>query len=137
MTIKERQNRLHTIAADLKTESLSLIDREFLCEALGKIANGEDAKTALDVKARRGERTSKASHEAQKTSDKRLILALGWIAAAIAPEPEGYGLTIEGAIARIVEGSVFGKAFGFTEETLKTYWTKYPELHNEEMHFPD
>ena len=49
----------------------------------------------------------------------------------------GYGLTIEEAIARIVEEGVFGRAFGFTEETLKTYWTKYPELQNEEMHFPD
>ena len=137
MTIVEKQNRLRAIATDLKAGSLTSEDRDFLCGALFRIADGEDAKTALDVKARRGERSSKASHAVQKMSDSRLILALGWIKVAITPEPDGLGLTIEEAIARIGEGGVFGKAFSFTEETLKTYWTKYPELQNLEMFLPD
>ena len=137
MRIKEKQNRLRAIATDLKAGSLTSEDRDFLCGALFRIADGEDAKTALDVKARRGERSSKASHAVQKMSDSRLILALGWIKVAITPEPDGLGLTIEEAIARIGEGGVFGKAFSFTEETLKTYWTKYPELQNLEMFLPD
>ena len=137
MSIKEKQNRLRAIATDLKAGSLTSEDRDFLCGALLRIADGEDAKTALDVKARRGERSSKASHAVQKMSDSRLILALGWIKVAITPEPDGLGLTIEEAIARIGEGGVFGKAFSFTEETLKTYWTKYPELQNLEMFLPD
>ena len=137
MGIKEKQNRLRAIATDLKAGSLTSEDRDFLCGALFRIADGEDAKTALDVKARRGERSSKASHAVQKMSDSRLILALGWIKVAITPEPDGLGLTIEEAIARIGEGGVFGKAFSFTEETLKTYWTKYPELQNLEMFLPD
>ena len=137
MSIIEKQNRLRAIATDLKAGSLTLEDRDFLCGALFRIADGEDAKTALDVKARRGERSSKASHAVQKMSDSRLILALGWIKVAITPEPDGLGLTIEEAIARIGEGGVFGKAFSFTEETLKTYWTKYPELQNLEMFLPD
>ena len=137
MSIKERQNRLRAIATDLKAGSLTSEDRDFLCGALFRIADGEDAKTALDVKARRGERSSKASHAVRKMSDSRLILALGWIKVAITPEPDGLGLTIEEAIARIGEGGVFGKAFSFTEETLKTYWTKYPELQNLEMFLPD
>ena len=82
-------------------------------------ADGEDAKTALDVKARRGERSSKASHAVQKMSDSRLILALGWIKVAITPEPDGLGLTIEEAIARIGEGGVFGKAFSFYRGNFK------------------
>jgi hypothetical protein len=137
MSIIEKQNRLRAIATDLKAGSLTSEDRDFLCGALFRIADGEDAKTALDVKARRGERSSKASHAVQKMSDSRLILALGWIKVAITPEPDGLGLTIEEAIARIGEGGVFGKAFSFTEETLKTYWTKYPELQNLEMFLPD
>ena len=137
MTIVEKQNRLRAIATDLKAGSLTAEDKDFLCGALFRIADGEDAKTALDVKARRGERSSKASHAVQKMSDSRLILALGWIKVAITPEPDGLGLTIEEAIARIGEGGVFGKAFSFTEETLKTYWTKYPELQNLEMFLPD
>ena len=137
MSIKEKQNRLRAIATDLKAGSLTSEDRDFLCGALFRIADGEDAKTALDVKARRGERSSKASHAVQKMSDSRLILALGWIKVAITPELDGLGLTIEEAIARIGEGGVFGKAFSFTEETLKTYWTKYPELQNLEMFLPD
>jgi len=137
MSIKEKQNRLRAIATDLKAGSLTSEDRDFLCGALFRIADGEDAKTALAVKARRGERSSKASHAVQKMSDSRLILALGWIKVAITPEPDGLGLTIEEAIARIGEGGVFGKAFSFTEETLKTYWTKYPELQNLEMFLPD
>jgi hypothetical protein len=92
MSIKEKQNRLRAIATDLKAGSLTSEDRDFLCGALFRIADGEDAKTALAVKARRGERSSKASHAVQKMSDSHLILALGWIKVAITPEPDGLGL---------------------------------------------
>jgi hypothetical protein len=137
MTIVEKQNRLRAIVADLKAGSLTSADSEFLCDALLRIADGADAKTALDVKGKKGVRSSKASHAAKKMSDGRLILALGWLKVTIAPEPDGLGLTMEEAIGRIGEHNNVGIWFGLSEETLKTYWRKHPELQNLEMHLPD
>ncbi len=137
MTIVEKQNRLRAIATDLKAGSLTAEDKDFLCGALFRIADGEDAKTELDVKPKRGERSSKKSHETKKISDRRLTLALAGIKVAISPEPDGLGLTIEAAIQRIGEHNNVGIWFGLSAETLKTYWCEHPELQNLEMHLPD
>jgi hypothetical protein len=138
MTIQDRQNRLRNIAIALRSGDLTTEDTDFLSGALIRIADGEDAKTVLNIKAKRGERSSKSSHEAQKNSEKRRIFALGWIAKAKAPEVKGgLGLTLEEAIGLLGENSIVGKRFGLTEETLKTYWSQNPDLQNLEMNLPD
>ena len=145
MTIVEKQNRLRAIATDLKAGSLTAEDKDFLCGALFRIADGEDAKTALDVKGKKGVRSSKASHEAQRISSLKTRFALGFIKAAMEPvidvddrlcvQKGGLGLTLEEAIGLIGEFGLF--SFSLTEETLKTYWRKHPELQNLEIHLPD
>jgi hypothetical protein len=145
MTIVEKQNRLRAIATDLKAGSLTAEDKDFICGALFRIADGEDAKTALDVKPKRGERSSIESHEAQRISSLKTRFALGFIKAAMEPiidvddrlsvQEGGLGLTLDEAIGLIGEIGLF--SFSLTEETLKTYWRKHPELQNLEMHLPD
>jgi hypothetical protein len=138
MTIKDRQNRLRNIAIALKSGDLTNEETDFLSDALIRIADGEDAKTALNINAKRGERSSKSSHEAQKNSETLRIFALGWIATAKATALEdGLGLTLDEAIGLIGENSTLGKRFGLTEETLKTYWSQNPDLQNLKMNLPD
>jgi hypothetical protein len=142
MSVMEGQQRLIAIAEAIKLGTkLSDEDAKFLSEALIKITEGEEPKAALNIKARRGERTSKAYREKLKEGSIMKSLALGWLATAIAPESEGgLGLTNEDAIGRIGEFSPIFKdtaAFGFTEETLLTYWAKYPELRDIVFKLPD
>ena len=137
MTIKDRQHKLRIMAAALRTGDLTTEDTDFLSDALIRIADGEDAKTVLNIKAKRGERSSKSSHEAQKNSNINQRLALSWIATAKAPEVNGgLGLTLEEAIGLIGESGTQG-GFGLTEETLKTYWTKNPDKQELEFKLPD
>ena len=137
MSIIDKQNKLRRISEDLRSGNLSEKDKTFLCDALNRIASGEDAKKALDVKPKRGERSSKSSHKAQKNSNIKLILALSWIATAKSPKDDGgLGLTLEEAIGLIGESGAQG-GFGLTEETLKTYWTKNPDKQKLEFKLPD
>ena len=142
MSVLERRKRLLTIAKSIETGvALSDADADFLSGALEKIADGVDPSLALDVKAKRGEKTSKAHQEKVKHSEFMKALALRWLATAIAPEEEGgLGLSNEQAFGMIGELSpVFKdtKAFGFTEETLKTYWADNPEMHHRTFKLPD
>lgn len=142
MSVLERRKRLLTIAASIKTGvALSDDDAAFLSNALIQIADGVDPSLALDIKAKRGERTSKTYLEKVQHGEFMKAFALGWLATAIAPEEEGgYGYSLEEAIGKIGEFSpVFKdtKAFGFTEETLKTYWADNPEMHNRTFKLPD
>lgn len=138
MSVIEGQKRLTAIAESIKAGiKLSDVDANFLSDALIKIGEGEDPKLALNIKAKRGERISKTYRDKLKDGNVMKVFALSWLAAAIAPESEGgLGLTKEAAIGRIGE-SVKDTAFGFTEETLRTYWAKYPELRNVVFKLPD
>jgi hypothetical protein len=142
MSVENAQQRLLDIAKSLSNSEVLLDeDRIFLSEALIKISQGDDAKTALNVKAKRGEKTSKAHKDKLKTSESMKIFAMSWIRVATLPESEGgLGLSNEAAIGCIGELSFVDKdkkAFGLTEETLLTYWAKNPELRNVEFKLPD
>ncbi len=133
MSVIDGQKRLRKIGNLVASRSaLSTEDRTFLSAALRDIADGEDAAEALDVKAKRGERKSKKSRERKKT----MQFALGWIAAARLPEEEGgLGLTLEDACAKLGENGL--KAFGLTEETIRSYWNKNTENRSVEFKIED
>jgi hypothetical protein len=137
MSVKDGQNNLRRIAEYLDRKTpLSNEDAKFLSDALNKIADGEDAKKALGVNAKRGERTSKTEQDRICESGIKKTLALGWIAAAKASEKErGLELTLEAAIGMIGEHDL--NAFGLTEETLKTYWNSNPEKRGMVFKMPD
>lgn len=142
MSVIERRKRLIEIAECIKAgASLSDEDAAFLSGALVKIADGEDPKAALDIKAKRGERISKDYQDKVKRSERIKSYSLGWLASAMAPlEEGGLGLKLEDAIGMIGEFSLTPKdvkAFGFTEETLKTYWAKNPDKHEIHFKLPD
>ena len=127
---------MRQITNELKDNQLSVENEQFLIEALTKIANGEDAKEALNVKAKRGERTSRNSQIETKNSDFIKRLALGWIAAAMAPvSQDGLGLTLEKAVGKIGQHDL--NSFGLREETLSTYWSRNRDLHRIEFTLPD
>lgn len=133
MTVIEGQQRLIAIADSIKAGiKLNVVEAIFLSAALYKIVEGEDPKHALNIKPKRGERTSKAYQQRLKNGELMKTFALSWLATATLPENEGgYGLSIEEALWEI-DG-----AFGFTYETLRTYVSKYPELKKVEFNLPD
>ena len=137
MSVQDGQNNLRRIAENLDRKTpLSNEDAKFLSDALNRIADGEDAKKALGVNAKRGERTSKTEQNRIYESEIKKSLALAWIAAAKASEEEsGLELTLEAAIGMIGEHDL--NAFGLTEETLKTYWNNNPEKRGLEFKLPD
>jgi hypothetical protein len=140
MSVIEGQKRLIAIANSIK--ELSDTDANFIANALIKIAEGtEDPKAALNIKPRRGERTSKAYQQNLQKSEFMKSLAMGWFATATAQECEGgLGHTNEKAASLVGEYSpVLGdmKAFGFTEETLLKYWSMHPELRNRSFDLPN
>ena len=141
MSIIEAQKRLRKIAKAIENNSLEVDDKLFISNALIRISDGVDAKEALNVKPKRGERVSKAYQERLKISEAKKVFALSWIAAATSPYEEGgLGLSNEDAIGLIGEWSAEladEKAFGFTEETLLTYWAQHPELRNLVFKLPD
>jgi hypothetical protein len=93
-------------------------DREFLVLALWRIGEGQDANAVLGVNAKRGER--KRLGEARRRF--KIRAAIAWIAAAIRPpEQDGQGFTLSEAFKRAEIN------FGFTYDTLVTYWRDYPE----------
>jgi hypothetical protein len=98
MSVRKGQARLRKIATHISSDApLSDEDQAFLVTALQTIANGEDAETALGVKAKKGERKSR--HIMNTEFNKQLFF--GWIATAIAPESEGgLGLSLKDAVSK-------------------------------------
>ena len=116
MSIRDRQVRLRNLALQIAVDApLDEEDKEFLNTALIAIANGEDAEIALDVKAKRGERKSKAMSD----SELHRKVALTWMATATLPESQGgLGLTVKDAAA-FIKSRVSNLA---SEDSLKRYW---------------
>lgn len=98
MSVRKGQARLRKIATQISSDApLSDEDQAFLVTALQTIANGEDAETALGVKAKKGERKS---HYARNT-DFNKQLFFGWIKVAIAAESDGgLGLSLKDAVQK-------------------------------------
>ena len=130
MGIQQGQDRLLEIADYLDrtvfTPQQQLVSAEFswLANALRSVAagDGSDIANILGVKAKRGQRKNR---EATKEQRNMKALALNWLYSAMASEAlDGRGLTLEEACALAGEG----KAFGLTEETIRSYWGKEKEL---------
>ena len=119
MSVRKGQARLRKISKDIANDlPLSKEEKAFLSSALMEIASGENAETALEVKAKKGER--KSDH-ARKTKI-QLEFFMPWIASAIEPEEKGgFGYTVKEAIT--VAKSHFPNLP--SEETLCRYWTNY------------
>jgi len=119
MSVRVGQARLKRLAKKIANNTpLDDTERDFLSSALAAIASGEDAETALQVKAKRGERKSQAMADIKLSRD----LALGWIAAAIQPESQdGLGLSVKEAAEKI--------KMHFSnlpsEDSLKRIWSDY------------
>ena len=118
MSIRDRQARLRKLAEQIAIgEITDEKDKEFLSTALIAIANGEDAEIALDVKAKRGERKSKAMSDSELHRE----VALAWMAAATLPKSRGgLGLTVKDAAA-FIKSRVSNLA---SEDSLKRYWNE-------------
>ena len=97
MSVREGQARLKKIAGQISEDThLNSEDKEFLVKALMKISNGEDAETALAVKAKKGERKSKNAKSIEWSKE----LLFSWIATATAPESEGgLGFSLKDAVS--------------------------------------
>ena len=140
MSVANSPIRLRRLATVIGTESaIEIMDRTFLIAALSDIANGADANKALGVKAKRGERKSKESRNRQVTKK----YAMAWIAAARLPEEDGgLGLTLEEACALVSDKTLVSDKslnghFHLTEETLRSYRNKQPELRQVELNQED
>lgn len=100
------------------------LDFSWLAAALRSIATGSgvDIASALGVKAKRGQRTNRTK---QKAQNNRNTIALAWLNLAMTPlDTGGLGLTLDDACALAGED----KAFGLTEETIRSYWGKNKQL---------
>ena len=95
MSVRNGQTRLRKIAQNLEDNiQLSEADKNFLIDALNKIASGENAEATLNVKAKRGERRGQAD-QLRKFNDQFIF---SWInAATMSEEDGGLGLTIKEA----------------------------------------
>tara|TARA_B100000780_G_C21107833_1_gene447479 strand:+ start:1385 stop:1783 length:399 start_codon:yes stop_codon:yes gene_type:complete len=116
MSVRAGQAKLRKLAKHLhQGGELSVDDRDFLVSSLLSISDGEDAETALGVKARRGERKSKQAKDTKRV----LEFVYGWLASAIAPEKEGgLGLTLKDAVPKLkAEWRQLP-----SEKTLLRYW---------------
>lgn len=101
MSVRNGQRRLRNIAQNLEDNiPISEADKNFLIDALHKIASGENAEVALNVKAKRGERKGQADR-LKKFNDQ---LIFSWIYIATMSEKDGgLGLTIKDAASFIKE----------------------------------
>jgi len=135
--IKERQAHLKGIGeALLNARELSTEQREFIGNALIRISEGAEPREQLNLKAKRGERTSLASHEARTQAQNRKHMVCAWMFIAMQSiQDGGLGMTFEKAAGTIGENQLH--TFGLTEETIKSYWSKNPELRIAEFRLKD
>ena len=135
--IKERQAHLKTIGeALLNARELSTEQREFIGNALIGISEGAEPKEQLDLKAKRGERTSLESHKARTQAQNRKHMVSSWMFIAMQSiQDGGLGMTFDEAAGTIGENQLH--AFGLTEETIKSYWGKNPKLRIAEFYIQD
>ena len=137
MKLAERQSRLRKIAEGIDCNELGDDDREFIVDALLRVADGEDASIALDVKAKRGDRRTLTAQKKIKDASIRDGFVCSWIAAATAaatasdPYDAGLGLALDEAAGLIGENGL--NAFGLTEETIKSKWNKNPSLRSRDF----
>ena len=127
MSVRKGQARLRKIATQISSDTpLSDEDQIFLMTALRTIADGGDADTALDVKAKKGER--KSQYARNTAFNKQLFF--GWIKVAIAAESDGgLGLSLKDAVQK----ARLGWPSLPSEETLIRQWNDVRKEQQEEF----
>ena len=123
--LARNQLTLHHIAADLESGALSERNRAVLVKMLRRIARGEDANEVFGVKRKRGERNAVETANA----DLKLRSALSLVATLTQPEPDGYGMKPEDAVAQVAKPVADG-GLGYSYETLLHHWSNNPHLHS-------
>ena len=104
--------------------NMSFEERKFLGEALINIGNGLDPRVELGVNIGAGQISARNSI----IKDKKLRNFGGWLHTAMMPCSDGgLGLTLEVAVAECAETGVFN----LSEETLRTYASRYIEYRKE------
>lgn len=118
--LAEKLRRIREFGRILKDNPSSIEegDSEFFGNALINIGKGENPDGELDIRVGRGQISAKKAYE----NDQNYRLFCGWLHAATKDIPDGgKGMTIENAVAEAADT----RAFGLTEETLRTYVQRY------------
>ena len=124
--LADQLRSLRKLGAALQSDIsiISLEERKFLGEALINIGNGLDARVELGVNIGAGQISARNSI----IKDKKLRNFGGWLHTAMMPCSDGgLGLTLEVAVAECAETGVFN----LSEETLRTYASRYIEYRKE------
>jgi hypothetical protein len=128
--------KFEAAAAFIEASTLPSMTRDWLVEAFRQIADGKDANEVLGVKRSRGK-----PRRADPHVDFKLMAAMSFIAAVMRPEPPadltliadddefdyGQGLSFDEAID-LATGSIEDGGLGYSEETLRHYWSNNPPL---------
>jgi hypothetical protein len=117
---------LRTLGATLLDPSKKLTpeERDFLGNALLKIGKGLDPKKELGIFVGKGQTTAKQAI----LKDQNLRIFCAWLNAAMEPCSEDEaGLSLEDAVATFAETG----ALNLSEETLRTYASRYKEYRQE------
>ena len=127
MSVRKGQARLRKIAKQLESNSpISNDDRLFLSQALKAISDGADAKTALNVRATRGERSGRHTRQ----TDIVLQIFLPNIGAAISSENRGRKLSVIEACRNVSEKTF--PMIGLSPSTINRYWNRRKHLYWDE-----
>ena len=124
--LADQLRSLRKLGAALQSDinNISFEERKFLGEALINIGNGLDARVELGVNIGAGQISARNSI----IKDKKLRNFGGWLHVAMMPCSDGgLGLTLEVAVAECAETGVFN----LSEETLRTYASRYIEYRKE------
>lgn len=104
--------------------AISKEERKFLGDALINIGNGLDPKIELGVNVSRGQMSA---HNSIKL-DNKIRTFCGWFHIAMLPFTDGgLEMTLEEAVAECAASG----GFGLTEETMRTYGSRYKEYREE------
>ena len=124
--LADQLRSLRKLGAALQSDinNISSEERKFLGEALINIGNGLDARVELGVNIGAGQISARNSI----IKDKKLRNFGGWLHTAMMPCSDGgLGLTLEAAVAECAGTG----AFNLSEETLRTYASRYIEYRKE------
>lgn len=123
-SLVDRQERLRIIAWCIENElTMSLDDHQFIVKALYDIADGENPTSALNVKAKQGERRTKNQQTIAHDYFKIKRHVGGFISSAMAPiSDDGLGYTLDEALEEL------SRNLPYTKETLRSIWNKNKTL---------
>jgi hypothetical protein len=132
----DQRRALRDLAGQLlRGEALLPVQSSYLGLAFLRIADGENANSVLSVSPRKGQT------DAQAMSRQNLSIVMHWIAGAVAPEPVGYGYSVEKACQEAVPiaQKQFGDSTGEKYDALylRKKWYEYQHMQSDTRLFYD